>query len=160
VASRDRQADWQLLELFHNWLVSEEVGLDAGLAGIMCRNLAVFVDLFLEKLYHREHGVWVLLADVNREIVEDYLGYWFPMNVEGAALEELMVHLDGMRKLAEYLEKDWFQTTCSTTEDPDGQDDAVAKRFLARYERYRAIISEASAKKRHRRLEEWLVESW
>jgi len=159
ILPNDRSLDWKLLERFYQWLT--EVGHSPLEGGTYCKNLAYFLEIFLIKVYLKENNVFVPMDAVTLKLIDDYLGYWYPMEAPFASAQDLKIQLTSFCLFTVFLR----ETSCyhGPVTELEHLDTTLCNtsRYLNRLKGWQTIVTEKSQDSHWTKQKQaWLEESW
>ncbi len=141
---------WSLIEDFYRWLLDKNFSLFQ--SGIYCKYIATFFDLFMKKFFYGE----VDLKDISKEILREYLGYWYPMNATFASVDDIKMQIESFKMFCEFLERIKNAKMDMAFLFLENED-----RIVNRFKSYMKIKRDCiDFSKFEEDLKEWLMEEW
>ncbi len=96
------QHGWAVITAFDHWL-SERGDVSPLARGTCCKYIAFFFDVFLSRFYCVPDQRNVPLDRIRMDIVDHYLGDWYPRHADCASPADLRIQLDSLGEFTRFL---------------------------------------------------------
>ncbi|MBN2431453.1 MAG: hypothetical protein JXQ27_08250 [Acidobacteria bacterium] len=149
---------WELLEDMYRWL--RRHGESRRRGGEICKHLAFFVDFYLPRRFP-ESTPDTVLKMLTPDLLDEYLGVWYPMEAEFASPENLREQLRAFHRLAGFLEDTHRYAGASADLAELARRTRRMSRYIRRLDRWRSLRKSAVAPAEFEQAcAAWLREEW